>query len=146
MIDEASIQLIRQTASTIKARNRVINQQVYANLASHYPAAHALLLQAGSPPLAGIVANYAASIDNLAPFLQYAPKIARVHQRIDLQEAHFEMLGNALFDAFQQALGDALSVAALQAWRRAYDDLAAILIRLQRELPSAQPAPLMSEQ
>lgn len=100
------------------------------------------MLRAGLPPLASIVASYAASIehrassiDNLGPFLNHAPKIARVHQRIDLQEEHFAMLADALFPAFRQALGtELLSEAAMQAWRSAYEQLANTLIKLQKEI------------
>jgi hemoglobin-like flavoprotein len=134
-IDDTAVQLIKQSAAAIKAQAQHINQLVYQYLDKHYPTAYALLQQAGLPPLANIVASYAANIDNLEPFLKHAPKIAQVHHRIDLQEEHFEMVASALFAAFRQALDrEALSDAAMQAWRSAYDRLAEILIQLQREL------------
>lgn len=136
-IDDVAVRLIKQSAGAIKAQSAEINRLAYQHLDTHHPAAHALLLHAGLPPLAGIVVSYAASIDNLEPFLKHAPKIARVHQRIDLQEEHFAMLASALFVALRQALDrEALSDAAIQAWRSAYDQLATTLIKLQRELPA----------
>ena len=65
----------------------------------------------------------------------HAPKIVQAHRRIDLQESHFSMLADALFKAMRQTLSDeALPDIALQAWRRAYDHLATILIQQQREM------------
>jgi hemoglobin-like flavoprotein len=47
------------------------------------------------------------------------------------------MVASALFTALRQALDrQALSDTAIQAWRSAYDQLANILIRLQKELPN----------
>ena len=135
--DDAAIRLIKHSAAAIRGQAAEINRLVYQNLEAHHPTAYALLQQAGLPPLASIVASYAANIDNLEPFLKHAPRIARVHQRIDLQEAHFEMVASALFTALRQALDrEALPDTAIQAWRSAYDQLANILIRLQKELPN----------
>jgi hemoglobin-like flavoprotein len=134
-LDITATQLIKQSAAAIKGQSAEINRLVYQNLNQDYPAAYALLQQAGLPPLASIVASYAASIDNLEAFLKHAPKIAQVHHRIDLQEEHFAMVASALFTAFRQALDrETLSDAAIQAWRSAYDQLANTLIRLQREI------------
>ncbi len=134
-IDLQSLQLIKQTAAAIKTQTQSINRQVYLNLEQEHPAAHAILQHAGFPPLAGIVASYASNVDNLEAFLQHAPKIVQAHRRIDLQESHFSMLADALFKAMRQTLSDeALPDIALQAWRRAYDHLATILIQQQREM------------
>lgn len=141
-LDAQTLSLVKQTAPALKAQAAAINQQVYANLAAEHPAAHDLLRQANFPPLAAIVASYAASLDNLEPFLRHAPKIARVHQRIDLQDVHFDMLGKALQDALHSVLGTSVAEDTLLAWGAAYHHLAAILIRLQRELP---PLPTTSE-
>lgn len=141
-LDAQALSLVKQTAPVLKAQTAAINQQVYANLAAEHPSAHELLRQANFPPLAAIVASYVASLDNLEPFLRYAPKIARVHQRIDLQEVHFDMLGKALQSALHSVLGASVEEDALLAWGAAYQHLAAILIRLQRELP---PLPTTSE-
>jgi len=136
-IDDAAIQLIKHSAAAIRGQAAEINRLVYQNLEAHYPTAYALLQQAGLPPLASIVASYAASIDNLEPFLKHAPRIAQVHQRIDLREEHFAMVASALFAALRQALDrETLCDTAIQAWRSAYDQLANILIRLQKELPN----------
>ncbi|MDP3817066.1 globin domain-containing protein [Pseudomonas sp.] len=137
-LDNAAIQLIKQSAAAIKGQSAEINRLVYQNLNQYHPTAYALLQRAGLPPLASIVASYAASIDNLEPFLKHAPKIAQVHHRIDLQEEHFEMVASALFTAFRQVLDrETLCDAAIQAWRSAYEQLANTLIRLQRELQTA---------
>lgn len=142
-IDQHSVQLIKHSAGAIKEQAHAINRLVYEHLRRDHPAAYGLLQQAGLPPLASIVANYAAGIDNLEVFLGHAPKIALTHQRIDLQEAQFENVASALFLAFRQALDpDVLSDDALLAWRRAYDHLANILIRLQQALPGTTPPPL----
>lgn len=134
-IDDTAVQLIKQSAGAIKAQAQQINQLVYEHLDKHHPTAYALLQRAGLPPLANIVAGYAANIDNLEPFLKHAPKIAQVHHQIDLQEEQFEMVASALFAAFHQALDrEALSDASMRAWRSAYDHLANILIELQRQL------------
>ncbi|WP_137888580.1 globin domain-containing protein [Pseudomonas sp. 2FE] len=134
-IDNTAVQLIKQTAGAIREKSQEINQLVYENLSKDHKPAYAILQRAGLPSLAGIVASYAASIDNLEPFLKHAPKIARMHHRINLQEEHFEMVANALFSAFRQALGtEAISEAAIHAWRCAYEHLANTLITLQKEI------------
>ena len=143
-LDTQAASLIRQSAPLLKAHGPAINQRLYALLAAHHPAAHALLQRADFPPLAAVVASYAASVDDLEPFLRHAPKIARVHQRIGLQEAHFDMLGSALQDAIGDVLGPLVPAEALSAWGAAYQQLAVILIRLQRELPPL-PTPTPSE-
>ncbi|MBD9415738.1 hypothetical protein IB234_14345 [Pseudomonas sp. PDM16] len=143
-LDAPAAGLIKQSAPLLRQHGAAINRRLYDTLAQHYPSAYALLERTDFPPLASVVASYAASVDNLEPFLRHAPKIARVHQHIGLQEAHFDMLGSALQDALKTVLADLAPPAALAAWAEAYRQLAVILIRLQRELP-ALPAPTPSE-
>lgn len=140
-LDAQAASLVKHSVPLLKAHGAAINQRLYATLAERHPAAHALLQRADFPPLAAVVASYAANADDLGPFLQHAPRIARVHQRIGLQEAHFDMLGSALQDALHAILGDRVPAATLCAWNALYRQLAVTLIHLQRELPPLPSTP-----
>ena len=140
-LDAQAASLVKYSAPLLKTHSAAINQRLYAILAERYPSAYELLQRADFPPLAVVVVSYATSVDNLEPFLHYAPKIARVHQRIGLQEVHFDMLGSALLEALHAVLGERVTPATLPAWGALYRQLAAILIRLQRELPPLPSTP-----
>lgn len=138
MLDEHSVQLIKQTTALIRQHSAAINEQTYRDLQRDHPPAYAILARAKLPPLGTVVAGYAASIDNLEPFLRHAPNIARVHQQVQLRPEHFAMLSAALFGAMRQVIGpQQLPEAALDAWRGAFAQLAATLIELQARLESA---------
>lgn len=143
MLDAHAIQLIQQTTAAIKQQTAAINTLTYQHLKRDHPSAYTILAKAKLPPLGSVVASYAASIDNLEPFLRHAPNIARVHQRVQLRPEHFDMLGDSLFSAMRQVLDpQQLSTEALAAWRGAFAQLAATLIELQARLenPAALPA------
>ncbi len=140
MLDTSIIDLIRQTAPLIRTQAQTLNHNVYQALQRSHGDAYAKLSSAGHPPLAGIIAGYAGSLDNLDGFHRAVPRIAQTHQQIQLQARHFDMLHGALLEALRLTFDrQQLPEAALHAWSQAFQHLADILIRAQRELDQAEP-------
>jgi hemoglobin-like flavoprotein len=68
-------------------------------------------------------------IPNLAP-------LARRHVHYGVQASDYHTVGEALFWALEQALGDALTDEVRSAWAEAYALLAAVMLRVAAKPPA----------
>lgn len=140
MLDTATLDLIRQTAPLIRAQAQALNDNVYQALRNSHGEAYAKLAAAGHPPLGGVIAGYAGTLDRPDGFHRAVPRIALIHQQVQLQAQHFDMLHDALLDALRLTFDrQQLPEPALHAWGQAFEHLADLLIRAQRDLDQAEP-------
>jgi nitric oxide dioxygenase len=127
---KASIPVLEKYGLTISSR-------MYDILFEKYPDTRAMFSQAPEQQpniLAAAVAAYARNIDNLGSLADAVSKISKTHVRNNVKPEHYPMLGDALFTAMQDVLGDAATPEVLEAWKEAYFFLSDILIEQEQVL------------
>ncbi|WP_120499445.1 NO-inducible flavohemoprotein [Roseovarius sp. EL26] len=139
-ISEETKAIVKATVPALEAHGRTIVTEMYARLLADeeiralFNQSH----QGGSSPqheaLTNAILAYAKNIDNLGALAGAVERIANKHVGLQIQEAHYEHVANALIGAIAHVLGEAATDEVLNAWGEAYWFLAGILIGREKEL------------
>ncbi len=134
MLDQNTINIIKATVPAVKAHADQITACFYPLMFEQYPEVIPFFNQTnqakGSQPkaLANAVVAYAANIDSLGVLSDAVNKIVQKHCALGIQPEQYPIVGDCLLQAIKIVLGDAATDEVIDAWGKAYGQLAQILI------------------
>lgn len=132
-----SIQIIKSSAELITLNDTKITKRMYELLFTKYPKVKVLFKNAPQDQymrLAEAISAYAINIDRLEKLKPALLVIAKAHIRVNVQPAHYPMIGMILMQAMEEVLGDKATPEFMDAWREAYKYVGDYLINIEREL------------
>ncbi|WP_426508516.1 globin domain-containing protein [Dactylosporangium sp. McL0621] len=78
--------------------------------------------------LLGAIVTAVQTVDNPENFDEYLQSLGRDHRKFHVQPEHYEVVGDALFEALRTYGGDQWTIEFDQAWRDAYARIAEVMI------------------
>jgi nitric oxide dioxygenase len=143
MLDQATIDIIKATVPAVKANADDITAYFYPLMFEQYPEVLPFFNQAnqgkGTQPkaLANAVVAYAANIDSLGNLSEAVAKIVHKHCSLGILPEQYPIVGTCLLQAIAHVLGDAATEDVIDAWGKAYGQLADILIDAEEAVYAA---------
>lgn len=137
MLDTATIQIIKATVPALQIHANDITKHFYPLLFSEYPEVVPFFNQTnqgkGTQPkaLANAVVAYGANIDELGNLSDAVSKIVQKHVSLDIQPDQYDAVGSCLLQSIKAVLGDAATNEVIEAWGKAYAQLAKILMEAE---------------
>lgn len=139
MLSQQSKDIIAATLPVVREQACAITRVFYPLMFERYPAVKSYFNEAhqrqGTQPqaLANAVVAYAANLDRLELLGDAVSLIVQKHVSLNIQPAHYPIVGECLLAAISQVLGVAASDEVLAAWGEAYAQLADILIAAEEQ-------------
>ncbi|MCK0068102.1 NO-inducible flavohemoprotein [Kordiimonas laminariae] len=143
MLDQNTIDIIKATAPVVAPKADEITSCFYPLMFERYPEVIPYFNQThqskGSQPkaLANAVVAYALHIENLGALDGAVKQIIQKHCSLGIQPDHYNIVGECLLAAIKAVLGDVASDDIIEAWGKAYGQLAGILIDAEEGLYAA---------
>jgi len=140
MLDSSTIALIKASVPALQQRGEDITRHFYQIMFRDYPEVKAFFNQAhqaqGTQPraLAGAVLAYAAHIDRLDAIAGALPAIIHKHVSLGISADQYPIVGACLLRAIAEVLGAAATPELIDAWAKAYGQLADLLIAAEENL------------
>ncbi|WGK60390.1 NO-inducible flavohemoprotein [Halopseudomonas sp. SMJS2] len=139
MLSQQSKDIIAATLPVVREHAATITAVFYPLMFERYPEVKGFFNEAhqgqGTQPqaLANAVVAYAANLDRLEVLGDAVSLIVQKHVSLNIQPAHYPIVGECLLAAIRAVLGEAASDAVLGAWGEAYGQLADILIGAEEQ-------------
>ena len=139
------VALVKATAPVFAEHGVTITKHFYKRMFNAHPELRNLFnqthQQSGTQPetLARAVYAYAANIDNLGALGGAVTHIAHKHVSLNIRPEHYPIVGRHLLGAVVDVLGDAVDQPTLEAWEKAYGQLAQIMIGVEAKMYEAAP-------
>lgn len=140
MLEQKTIDIIKSTAPLLKTHGETLTRHFYNRMFLHNPEvipffnADHLASGVQQKALASAICAYATHIDNLAVLTGALETIAQKHASLHIKPEHYPIVGENLIASIREVLGDAASHDVLTAWTDAYNFLAAVLIKREKEI------------
>jgi len=135
MLDPKTQEIIKSTAPLIKEKGEQITTRMYEILFSKYPETKELFKNAPKDQykrLANAIFSYAANIDRLDALQEAIERMAQKHVETNVKPEHYPLVKDALLTAIKEVLNPPQEV--IEAWDKAYDVLANVLIEREKQL------------
>jgi nitric oxide dioxygenase len=138
MLDESIRQLVKFTAPLLREHGFALSRHFYTNLFERYPELIPMFNQANQKSqcqqqsFALVMTAWAEHIDQPAVLDPVLQMVANKHVSLGVLPEHYAMVRVQWLATLKNVLGDQASVAVLDAWSVAYDELAQILIGLEQ--------------
>ena len=135
MLDQKTQEIIKSTAPLIKEKGEQITTRMYEILFSKYPETKELFKNAPQDQykrLANAIFAYSANIDRLDTLNEAIERMAQKHVETNVKPEHYPLVKDALLTAIKEVLNPPQEV--LDAWDKAYDLLADVLIEREKQL------------
>ncbi len=142
MLDQKTIEIIKATAPLLKEKGEEVTKEFYRDMFERYPEVKGMFdmnkQKDGSQPkaLANAVWNAAMHIDDMEKMRSFVTKIGEIHVRSQVKPEHYPIVGECLLAAVKKVLGADDSI--LEAWGKAYGELAKFYIDIEKELYQQQ--------
>ncbi|MEH6974209.1 NO-inducible flavohemoprotein [Bacillus sp. JJ675] len=140
MLDKETIQIVKSTAPILKEHSQEIGKRFYELLFSKVPELHNMFNQTnqkrGIQQEALAYAVYAAgeNIDHLEALEPVIKRITEKHRAIGVKPEQYPIVGETLLAAVKDVLGDAATEEVLEAWKKAYGEIAKAFINIEQKL------------
>ncbi|MCB1703579.1 MAG: NO-inducible flavohemoprotein [Halioglobus sp.] len=140
MLDRATIDVIKATVPAVRAHADEITACFYPLMFAQYPEVVPYFNQTnqgkGTQPkaLANAVVAYGANIDELGKLSDAVAQIVQKHCSLGVLPEHYDIVGHCLLQAIAKVLGDAATDEIIEAWGKAYGQLASILIDAEESI------------
>lgn len=140
MLNEQTTALIKASVPVLKTRGEDITRHFYELVFRDYPEMTAFFNQSHQAEgtqqraLADAVLAYAEHIDNLGAISPALPAIIHKHVSLGIRADQYPIVGSCLLRAIADVLGDAASPELMDAWGKAYGQLADLLIQAEEDL------------
>jgi nitric oxide dioxygenase len=143
MLDEKTIEVIKSTVSVLQSKGEAITTRFYELLFQNHPELLNIFNHTNQKQgrqqaaLAGAVYAAAAHIDNLEAILPAVKQIAHKHRSLGVQPEQYPIVGENLLKAIQEVLGLEADNEIIQAWEKAYGEIANVFISVEKEMYQA---------
>lgn len=143
MLEATTIDIIKATVPAVKAHANEITACFYPLMFEQYPEVIPYFNQTnqakGTQPkaLANAVVAYAANIDSLGNLSDAVTKIVQKHCSLGILPHQYDIVGSCLLQAIAKVLGEAATDEIIDAWGKAYGQLADILIDAEEAVYAA---------
>ena len=140
MLNQKQIDIIKATAPVVGQHARTITDYFYPLMFERYPETKAYFNQSHQQKgtqrqaLANALVAYATHIDQLDKLGDAVSLIAHKHCSLNILPEHYPIVGECLMEAIASVLGDALTEDIADAWGKAYQQLADLLIKVEEEI------------
>ena len=144
MLDTATVQIIKATVPALQLYANDITSHFYPLLFAQHPEVLPYFNQTnqgkGTQPkaLANAVIAYGANIDALGNLSEAVSKIVQKHVALGILPEQYDAVGSCLIQAIKAVLGDAATDEVIDAWTKAYGQLANILIAAEESIYTAK--------
>ena len=134
------IAIVKSTAPVLADQGIAITTHFYKRMLDAHPELKNIFNTAhqatGAQPaaLAHAIWAYASNIDNLGALSAAVSRIGHKHASLNVTPEQYPIVGEHLIASIKEILGDGVDEPALDAWREAYAQLAAIFIDFERNL------------
>ena len=140
MLNQNTIDIIKSTVPALKEHGVEITTTFYNRMFESNPEIKAMFNMdkqaSGEQPKALAMAVLAAAqnIDNLEAILPAVEKMCRAHVNSSVKAEHYPIIGENLLAAIKEVLGDAATEEVLTAWAKAYEVIAEIFIKIEKDM------------
>lgn len=140
MLDSKTIEIIKSTIPALKNCGEDITKVFYRELFTRYPQVQSMFdmekQKNGKQPkaLAAAVLNAAINIDNLENIRKSVEKIGKIHVELNVTKEHYPLVGECLLIAIKEVLQDAATDEIMEAWGKAYGEIAEFYINIEEKL------------
>lgn len=140
MLDQKTRDIVKSTVPVLKERGVEITKEFYKNLFAEHPEIKSMFdmgkQKSGEQPKALAMAVLAAAqnIDNLEVMLPAVKKIGQVHVNTKVKPEHYPIVGEGLLKAIKIVLGDAATDEIMEAWEKAYGEIAKVFIDVEAKM------------
>ncbi len=148
MLSEHQRALVSATVPALRVHGGEITRMFYRDMLADHPDLFDYFNPANqrdggqAASLAASVLAYATHIANPAPLMGMIQRISSKHVSLEINPAHYPIVGRYLLGAIKTVLGDAATPEIIEAWSAAYRQLASIMIGQEAALAdegAAQP-------
>jgi nitric oxide dioxygenase len=139
-MDSRQKELIKATVPTLQTAGALLTGHFYNRMFTHNPELKEVFNMGNQAngrqreALAGAVLAYAEHIDNPGVLINVLKGIGHKHTSLNIEPAQYDIVGRHLIASISEVLGDAATPELLEAWTVAYNELAAIMIGLEKEM------------
>lgn len=140
MLDQKTMDIIKSTVPALQAHGVEITTQFYKMMFTNNPEVKPFFnmerQENGEQPkaLAMTVLAAAKNIDNLESLLPVVKNIGQRHVKVGIQPEHYPIVGKNLLLAIKDVLKDAATDEIIDAWGKAYEEIAQIFISVEKEI------------
>lgn len=140
MLNEHDKTLIKNSIPLLEKKGLEIATIFYTNMFNENPEIKPLFnmnkQENGKQPqaLASMVLQVAKNIDDLDKLLPAIKKVANIHCDCHVLAEHYPIVGKHLINAIKYVLGNNCNEDILIAWKHAYDILAGIFIKIEKDI------------
>ncbi len=140
MLCANTVQIIKSTVPLLQTHANAITECFYPLLFSQYPEVVPYFNQTNqrrgtqAKALANAVVAYGANIDELGNLSEAVTKIVQKHTSLGVLPEQYDAVGGCLLQAIKEVLGDVATSDVIEAWGKAYTQLADILIAAEEEV------------
>ncbi|PKR78390.1 NO-inducible flavohemoprotein [Halalkalibacillus sediminis] len=138
-LDERTRDIIKSTVPVLAEHGEAITTHFYKRMFADHPELKNIFnmvhQKEGKQPRALANAVYAAAkhIDDLTVIAPAAEKIAEKHVSLNIKAEHYPIVGKYLLIAIEEVLGDAVTDEVIDAWGAAYQEIADLFIKIEKE-------------
>jgi len=136
-------ELIKATVPTLEAAGPILTAHFYKRMLNHHPELKEVFNMGNQAngrqkeALAGAVLAYARHIENPQILINVLKGIGNKHVSLGIQPEQYAIVGEHLIASIGEVLGDAASDELLEAWAVAYNQLAAIMSAIEKDMYNA---------
>ncbi|MBR7117972.1 MAG: bacitracin resistance protein BacA [Helicobacteraceae bacterium] len=144
MLDSHTKEIVKSTIPALKQYGEDITKVFYRELFSRYPQVQGMFdmekQKNGKQPkaLAMAILNAAINIDDLEKIRRSVESIGKTHVSLNVLPEHYPLVGECLLVAIKEVLGEAANDEVIEAWGKAYDEIADFYIHIEEEIYKAQ--------
>lgn len=139
-LDQQTKDLVKATVPVLQEHGDAIAKRFYELMFDGHPELKNIFNQTnqrkGDQPkaLANTVYAAAAHIDNLEAILPVVKQIAQKHRSLNIKPEHYPIVGKYLLMGMKDVLGDAATDDIIDAWEKAYGEIADVFISVEKEM------------
>ncbi len=139
-MNQHEIDIVKSTAPILAQYGEQITTCFYRNLFEAHPELLNVFNRTNQrtgrqqTALANTVYAAAQHIDQLHVLVPVVKQIAHKHRSIGVKAEHYPIVGKFLLGAIKEVLGDNATDDILEAWKKAYEEIAAIFITVEKEM------------
>ncbi|PZR23776.1 MAG: NO-inducible flavohemoprotein [Flavobacterium psychrophilum] len=136
-------ELVTATVPTLQAAGRILTAHFYKRMLNRHPELKETFNMGNqangrqNEALAGAVLAYAEHIENPSVLIDVLKGIGNKHVSLNIQPEQYAIVGENLVASIGEVLGEAATPELLDAWTVAYNELAAIMSGLEKEMYKA---------